>query len=228
MPDHRHFTTRRGFIAGLGFGAVSLYGAGAAPGPAPLPFRRHDDTAAADHASPASAGGHAGHGEPVAPAADGHSGHGSASGNDKPAAAFRREHDAFLRRHEQADGSVDPHAALDTHVDAHGQGHDHGHGSAAPAPDTPVDVFLLAESFGYSPAVLRLRAGVAYRFRMMADDVTHGASLQLGPASRIIRLRPGAVSEQTLTFTRPGEYLVYCTVYCGEGHDLMHGRLIVT
>ncbi|GAA0577263.1 hypothetical protein [Caenispirillum bisanense] len=214
MPHHRHFTTRRGFIAGLGFGAVSLYGAWAAHGAAPLPFRRHDD-AAADHAPPAAAGGHAGGG-------GGGAGRGGAGDGSPSAAAFRREHDTFLRRHEQADGSVDPHATADSY------GHDHGHGTAAPAADAPVDVLLLAESFGYSPAVLRLRAGVAYRFRMMADDVTHGASLQLGPASRIIRLRPGAVSEQTLTFTRPGEYLVYCTVYCGEGHDLMHGRLIVT
>jgi heme/copper-type cytochrome/quinol oxidase subunit 2 len=95
------------------------------------------------------------------------------------------------------------------------------------APAEPVDVYLMAQKFAYSPDVLRLKAGQAYRFRMMADDITHGASIQLGTASRIIRLRPNVVTEQTITFTKPGEYLVYCTVYCGQAHDAMHGRIVV-
>jgi heme/copper-type cytochrome/quinol oxidase subunit 2 len=62
---------------------------------------------------------------------------------------------------------------------------------------------------------------------MMALDVSHGASLQLGRGSHIIRLRPGVMAERELTFTRPGEYLVYCTVYCGLGHDHMSATVIV-
>lgn len=95
------------------------------------------------------------------------------------------------------------------------------------APAEPVDVYLMAQKFAYSPDILRLKAGQAYRFRMMADDTTHGASIQLGSAARIIRLRPNVVTEQTITFTKPGEYLLYCTVYCGQAHDAMHGRIIV-
>lgn len=113
--------------------------------------------------------------------------------------------------------------------DAHGHGHadtGHDHGGSATSGE-PVDVYLMAQKFSYSPDALRLKAGVPYRFRMMADDITHGASIQLGAASRIIRLRPNVVTEQTLTFTRPGEYLVYCTVYCGPAHDAMQGRIVV-
>ena len=82
--------------------------------------------------------------------------------------------------------------------------------------------------WGYNPDVLRLRTGVRYRLRMMADDITHGASLQFGAASRIIRLRPDVVGEQIVTFTKPGTVLIYCTVYCGPGHDRMQGKIIVT
>jgi heme/copper-type cytochrome/quinol oxidase subunit 2 len=86
----------------------------------------------------------------------------------------------------------------------------------------------MAVQWSYEPGTLRLRTGVPYRFRMMAIDVSHGASLQLGAGSQIIRLRRNALVERELTFTRPGEYLLYCTLYCGIGHDRMSGRIIVT
>ncbi len=221
MPEQRHFTTRRGFIAALGFGAVSLYGAWAAYGAAPLPFGGHQDAPAPE---PDAHGGHGGHGAAEAPAeAGGHGGHGASPG--MATEEFRVEHGHFVQRYARKDGSVNPHGGDDAHSHGNG-GHNaggHGHGAG----EEPVDVYLLAQKFAYSPDVLRLQAGRAYRFRMMAEDITHGASIQLGSASRIIRLRPNLVSEQTITFTKPGEYLVYCTVYCGQAHDAMMGRIVV-
>ncbi|HYD71460.1 hypothetical protein [Azospirillum sp.] len=210
MPEHRHITTRRGFIAALGFGAVSLYGAWAAYGAAPLPFGGRGKAAAEPQAA-----------NPHADAADS-GGHGASAG--MPPEEFRFEHEYFVQKHAQPDGSVAP--AAEGHAHA-GGGHDHEDGQGHGPEGEPVDVYLLAQKFAYSPDVLRLRAGVPYRFRMMAEDITHGASIHLGAASRIIRLRPNVVSEQTVTFTRPGEYLVYCTVYCGQAHDAMQGRIVV-
>jgi len=43
----------------------------------------------------------------------------------------------------------------------------------------------------------------------------------------MIRLQAGNVSEVVLTFERPGSYLVYCTAYCGAGHDAMQARIDV-
>ena len=43
-----------------------------------------------------------------------------------------------------------------------------------------------------------------------------------------MRVPAGRLSEMIMTFNRPGEYLVCCTVYCGEGHDRMQGKIIVT
>jgi heme/copper-type cytochrome/quinol oxidase subunit 2 len=106
--------------------------------------------------------------------------------------------------------------------------HGAGHAEAATPTVAPVDVYLAAYQWGFDPDVLRLDAGRPYRFRMMALDASHGASIHLGPGSRINRLRPGQLAEQVMTFTEPGEYLVYCTIYCGIGHDRMFGKIVVS
>ncbi len=221
--EAKHFTARRGFIGACGFGILGLYGLWAGYGAAPLPslsFR-------GDHGDGADEGAHGGaaHGG----AAPGNGAHG-------PAAAlspdeFRRLAEDFTARHRQPDGSVRPARAAISATD-HGAHHGHGAPASAPAPEnpdeTPLDVYLAAFQWGFEPGVLRLEANRAYRFRMMAVDVTHGVALQFGRASRITRLRANTPVEQTMTFARPGEILVYCTVYCGPGHARMQSRLIVT
>lgn len=235
MTSFLRLTTRRGFIAGSGFGAVSLYGLWVAYGAAPAPWaligRRHaenDD-----------------------PHRDGHADHGAAGVTVEE---FRRLTAAFVERYAMPDGSVYPRMP-EGEADAratgsHGHGSDtsagsDGHGHAAPmahgtsvtsegqhhavmhADAQPRDVYLIAEKWFYEPAHLRLDLGVTYRFRMMATDVSHGASIQFGRGSRMIRLRPGRPVEMEVRFVQPGRHLVYCAVYCGEAHDFMQGRIDV-
>jgi cytochrome c oxidase subunit II len=107
-----------------------------------------------------------------------------------------------------------------------------GHGTAPAATlhddgDAPVEVYLAAGRFAFEPDDLRLETGRRYRFHMMATDVAHGASIAFGRASRIVRLRPLTVTTLDLTFHEAGKHLVYCTVYCGPGHDGMHGSITV-
>jgi cytochrome c oxidase subunit 2 len=40
-------------------------------------------------------------------------------------------------------------------------------------------------------------------------------------------LLPGQVSRLTTRFNTPGEYLFICQEYCGVGHHLMFGKVIV-
>ena len=61
----------------------------------------------------------------------------------------------------------------------------------------------------------------------MAADIPHGASIQFGRGARMSRLQSNVVTELDLTFEQPGSYLVYCTVYCGLGHDMMQARIDV-
>ena len=255
MSQRQHLTTRRAFITALGFGGVSLYGAWAVYGAAPLPFV---GSAPAEPPSPPTA-------------SQGHGGGGAMTPEE-----FLRNHEDFIARFELPDGSVAPRPAEppmaasqtmppmpageamsqipDGGHDSHGMSDMSAMAPAAPAtsqhggagsheesgtdpaahglvpadPHTaPVDVYLLAYRFGFAPEELRLEAGRPYRFRMMASDIAHGASLNFGAGSRIIRLRPNVVSEQTITFQRPGHVLVYCTVFCGPAHDAMKARILV-
>jgi len=244
MSENRHPTTRRGLIAAMGFGGVSLYGLWAAYGAAPWPLAlfSHSEPDVGDEGG----GGHGGHG---------------AAAEGSPADDFRRSASEFVERYRTPDGSVYPRrlppaSSPETAHDMDSMpamAHD-GHAAAAPAePDAPaaaatppagghgaghdaagdgdagdpIKVYLLAEKWFYEPSDLRLDTGVTYRFRMMAADVSHGASIQFGRGGRMIRLRPNTVTEWDTSFTRPGSYLVYCTVYCGQGHDSMQARIEV-
>lgn len=227
-------TARRGFVVGASLGVLSLYGLwaayGAAPGLrfGPGPREGHDE---------GEEGGH-----------DEHGGHGSTGMPDT--SAFRAEAEAFNERYRLPDGSVQPpvpgsvapdlampmaghegHAGMampGTAPPAHEHGHEAGHDDPPAPAGEPVDAYLLVQQWLFEPSVLRLAAGVPYRLRMLSLDVSHGASLQLGLGSRIVRLRPGVPTDLLVRFERPGDYLLYCTVYCGLGHDQMHGRIIVT
>jgi cytochrome c oxidase subunit II len=218
--ERPHFTTRRGFIIGTGFGVVSLYALWAAYGAAPLRFKAHDEDAVPDHMG-------------------GHGGHGRARGHDVE--EFRRRTAEFIEANKLADGSVRPRSGnvspLAASDASHAGLHDPAQHAQASLPTATsgtrqrvaaVDVYLAAYQWGYLPAVLRLESGVPYRFHMMAVDVTHGASLRVGRGGHIIRLRAGTLVERELRFRRPGEHLVYCTIYCGMLHDRMQGKIIVT
>lgn len=85
----------------------------------------------------------------------------------------------------------------------------------------------MALRYSYVPRVLRLEHGVAYRFRMMSIDVNHGASIHSGFAGHIMRRPAKTMVEMVMTFPERGEYMIYCMVYCGEGHSTMKGKIIV-
>lgn len=240
MKDNSHITTRRGFIAAAGFGGTALYGLwvgyGAAPGPLALfgaPHEAEDTAGHADHLAIPAPGG-----DTLTPE------------------AFEARVQDFVARFGEADGSVRPrpgavsHPAMADgthHADEapqpevmHGDHLEHGdHGAttktAQAAVEThphdasaPVDVWLQAGQFFFEPSHLRLVTHQPYRFRMMATDVSHGASIQFGTGGRMTRLRPGQLVETDITLLRPGDYLIYCTYYCGVAHDAMQARLSVT
>lgn len=221
IKDKAHFTARRSFIIVAAFSIVGLYIVWAAYGAAPI---RLLTSKSGEGIAAASTGGHGGHGDPGALAPD----------------EFERLAWQFIEANQLPDGSVhlrrpNLHEA-ERAMDAHGASGGEAMAGHTMAPATqphveeqePVDVYLMAHQWGYIPPVLRLETNVPYRFRMMATDTTHGASVHLGPASRIIRLPAKTVVEQQVQFTKPGEFLLYCTTYCGLDHDRMQGKIIVT
>ncbi|MBI3978629.1 MAG: cupredoxin domain-containing protein [Chloroflexi bacterium] len=98
-------------------------------------------------------------------------------------------------------------------------------GSVQGVADVPIPMAVM--QFGYQPNLLRLRTGETYVLEMVAMDVTHGVSLQMGSGSLNAALMPGMVTELKVTPTQPGEYLFLCNEYCGVGHHAMSGRIVV-
>ena len=221
--NNRSLTTRRSFIGAASLGAVSLYGLWAVLGAAPLRFWEQREVSGEDMDMPTAGGGHEGHGAAQGPTPD----------------EFRKLTEEFVARHRQSDGSV----LVEPEVEAHSMegmamtpdAHDSDHEMADTAEQTvahgdavaPLDILMVAQQWSFDPPELRLRTGIPYRFKMMAVDAAHGASLQLGPGSHIIRLPKNVLVERQLAFTEPGEYLLYCTMYCGEGHQFMTGKIHV-
>lgn len=216
MTQSRSLSTRRGFIAAAGFSVLGLYGAWAYYGAAPLSIF--------GSGSGADDGGHGG-------------GHSGGDGGLSPE-AFERLTEEFIANFRREDGTVQPLAAMSDMPEHDMSQHmDHASENKPTAQATPtedahaaqgaVDVYLMARKWSYAPDRLQLEAGQPYRFRMMAMDGAHGAAIHLGNASRVIRLPKHALVETTLTFAKPGVYPVYCTVFCGAGHDRMAGRILV-
>jgi cytochrome c oxidase subunit 2 len=90
---------------------------------------------------------------------------------------------------------------------------------------TGATVVAFGMMFGFTPAEIHVPAGKPVTFRMTSADVTHGF-LIVGTNANTM-LVPGYVSQFTTVFQQPGEYLIVCHEYCGLGHHLMAGKLIV-
>ncbi len=107
-------------------------------------------------------------------------------------------------------------------IEEHGTGETIG-GVPVVAPP-PGDVYLMASRFQFRP-VLQLKKDEKYRFIMSSTDVQHGFSLQ--PDNFNFQLLPGYVSAIELTPEKTGEYQIVCNEYCGLGHQVMLGKVIV-
>lgn len=87
------------------------------------------------------------------------------------------------------------------------------------------DVFVVAQTWQWSP-ILELKKGETYRFHLSSLDLQHGFSLQ--PENLNFQVLPGYDYVVTFTPDKAGEYQIVCNEYCGIGHHLMVGKIIVT
>lgn len=93
------------------------------------------------------------------------------------------------------------------------------------AEDGSQQVVAVGLMFAFVPFEITVTAGRPVTFRMTSPDVIHGFQIVGTNANTMVI--PGYVSQFTVTFDTPGEYLIVCNEYCGIGHHLMQGRLIV-
>jgi cytochrome c oxidase subunit 2 len=87
------------------------------------------------------------------------------------------------------------------------------------------EVVIVGRIWQFTPNEIRVPAGSEVTFIATSRDVVHGFKVQGTPINMM--LVPGQVSTLTTRFDRPGEYLFVCHEYCGTGHHVMFGRVIV-
>ena len=86
------------------------------------------------------------------------------------------------------------------------------------------DIYLQATSFSWVP-VLRLRRGAEYVLHLSSLDVNHGFNLY--PPNINLQVVPGYDYGLRVRPNEAGEFHVICNEFCGIGHHLMVGKIIV-
>jgi cytochrome c oxidase subunit 2 len=89
----------------------------------------------------------------------------------------------------------------------------------------PQVVKITAKRFVYTPSEFKVKAGQPVVLEFTSVDFVHGFSL---PDLNVrADLPPGRVTRVSLPAAKPGVYDFLCDNFCGDGHEEMHGRMIV-
>ncbi|MER5176022.1 MAG: hypothetical protein ABJB76_02785, partial [Candidatus Nitrosocosmicus sp.] len=72
---------------------------------------------------------------------------------------------------------------------------------------------------------VHLKANIPYRFEIVSNDVIHDFAVP--DFAILMDAVPGRVNSLWNVFDKPGEYLIECREYCGQGHQNMRAKLFV-
>jgi cytochrome c oxidase subunit II len=86
-------------------------------------------------------------------------------------------------------------------------------------------VKLVVERFRYTPGEFRVKAGRPVVLEFTSKDFVHGFSMP--DLNLRADLPPGPVTRLRFTPGKPGVYDFLCDNFCGDGHEEMHGRMVV-
>jgi len=92
------------------------------------------------------------------------------------------------------------------------------------APPPGSEVYLLAAQYQWTP-ILQLQQAAQYTLHLSSLDVNHGFNLY--PFNVNFQVVPGYDYGLRVTPTEAGDYRIVCNEFCGIGHHLMVGRVIV-
>jgi len=93
------------------------------------------------------------------------------------------------------------------------------------AAEQPVEIRISAKKFEYHPNNVTAKAGKPLVFVLTSQDRIHGFKMpDFGLRSDIV---PGQETRVSLTPDKPGNFVFFCDVFCGDGHEDMEGVLMV-
>lgn len=87
------------------------------------------------------------------------------------------------------------------------------------------EAVVIGRAWSFQPAEIHVPAGADITFTATTTDVIHGFNVE---GTRVnMMLVPGQISRLSYRFARPGEHLLICHEFCGLGHHMMYGKVIV-
>ena len=92
------------------------------------------------------------------------------------------------------------------------------------APPPGSDVYLLGQMWAWTP-ILQLEQGAEYTLHLSSLDLNHGFNLY--PFNVNFQVVPGYDYGLRVTPSAAGEFEIICNEFCGIGHHLMVGKVIV-
>ena len=99
-------------------------------------------------------------------------------------------------------------------------------GGLAQAADEPRVIEVTARRFVYEPSEIALKAGERVVIAIRSIDFVHG--MNIPDLHRRLDLMPGRVTKLELHPQAPGVIDFVCDNFCGDGHEEMHGRFVVS
>ena len=87
------------------------------------------------------------------------------------------------------------------------------------------DVYMRAQIWAFVPSEIKIPAGSTVTFHVTSVDVLHGFLIERTNIN--LMALPGRVTKTAARFDTPGEYRFFCHEYCGLGHQIMWGKVIV-
>jgi cytochrome c oxidase subunit 2 len=101
-----------------------------------------------------------------------------------------------------------------------------GLGVRAFAQAQPRTIKVSAKRFTFTPSEIALKKGQPVVFELTTEDVFMGFNVpDFGVRSDIV---PGRTTKMSLTPDKAGTFVFLCDVFCGDGHETMSGRMVVT
>jgi cytochrome c oxidase subunit 2 len=90
----------------------------------------------------------------------------------------------------------------------------------------PRVIPLVARRYRYEPGEIALKVGEPVVIEIRALDFVHG--MNIPDLGKRLDLLPGLVTRIELQPKEPGVIDFLCDNFCGEGHEEMHGRFVVS
>ncbi len=113
-------------------------------------------------------------------------------------------------------------ARVNEFIEAYKIGEENGFPIVEPPPGS--DIYLLARMWSWTP-ILKLRKDVEYTLHISSQDVGHGFGLY--PINVNFQVVPGYDYGLRVTPNAAGDFRIICNEFCGIGHHLMLGKVIV-